>query len=192
MGYSHDGVRDLPDVSLFASDGWWGHYYVVCFTDTVNTGIPSCHLAPSAWPGYGGTSFDAPIMAGVQAMVNQAVGSRQGNPNYVYYFLAALEYDFGGTASCNAVLGNAVGSDCVFHDVTLGDTDVPCVHEFLNFKLVSFDCFFDGATVGVLSASPSKFEPAFAARPGYDLATGLGSVDVYNLVRRWPGSRLSH
>ena len=193
VGYPHDGVRDLPDVSLFASDGWWGHYYVVCFTDTVNAGIPSCRLAPSAWPGYGGTSFDAPILAGVQALVNQAVGSRQGNPNYVYYFLAALEYNFGGTASCNATLGNTSGSACVFHDVTLGDTDVPCVPlGYVNFKPVSSDCFFDGARVGVLSESPSKFEPAFAARPGYDFATGLGSVDVYELVRQWPGSRLPH
>jgi len=191
-----DGVRDLPDVSLFASDGWWGHYYVVCFTDTSSTGIPSCRVAPSKWPGYGGTSFSAPIMAGVQAMVNQAAGARQGNPNYVYYFLAALQYNFGGIAFCNATLGNGIWPGCVFHDVTLGDTDVPCMpYGYINFKLQSFDCFFDGETVGletvgVLSQSESTFEPAFAARPGYDLSTGLGSVDVYNLVRYWPGSRL--
>ena len=27
------GVRDLPDVSLFAANGLWGHYYVFCYSD---------------------------------------------------------------------------------------------------------------------------------------------------------------
>ncbi len=28
-GIPSDGVRDIPDVSLFASNGFWGHYYVL-------------------------------------------------------------------------------------------------------------------------------------------------------------------
>ena len=38
-----------------------------------------------------------------------------------------------------------------------------------------FNCYYDGAVVGVLSQSNSKFEQAYAAGRGYDLATGLGS-----------------
>ncbi len=32
-GNPNDGVRDIPDVSLFAADGIWGHYYVTCYSD---------------------------------------------------------------------------------------------------------------------------------------------------------------
>src|ERR1700730_8253475 len=30
LGNPSDGVRDLPDVALFAADGLWGHCYVFC------------------------------------------------------------------------------------------------------------------------------------------------------------------
>ena len=33
VGIPNDGVRDIPDVSLFASNGLWGHYYVICYSD---------------------------------------------------------------------------------------------------------------------------------------------------------------
>ena len=45
FGNPADGVRDVPDVSLFAGNGIWGHYAVVCFSDTSNGGI-SCGGAP--------------------------------------------------------------------------------------------------------------------------------------------------
>ena len=37
------------------------------------------------------------------------------------------------------------------------------------------------ATVAVTTASPS-YQPAYGATPGWDFATGLGSVNAYNLV----------
>ena len=39
-GIPNDGVRDIPDVSLFAANGVWGHYYVYCFSDPSNGGAP--------------------------------------------------------------------------------------------------------------------------------------------------------
>jgi len=64
---TNDGVRDIPDVSLFAADpnGFWGHFYIFCFSDPT-LGVP-CTGAPSGWVGAGGTSFASPIMAGVAA-----------------------------------------------------------------------------------------------------------------------------
>ena len=62
IGNPSDGVRDVPDVSLFAADGVWGHFYVVCFSDPSNGG-KSCSGAPSTWTGFGGTSVPTPIMA---------------------------------------------------------------------------------------------------------------------------------
>ena len=98
-GLPSDGVRDIPDVSLFAANGVWGHYYVYCWTDTANGGAP-CLGAPSGWAGAGGTSFSSPILAGIQALVNQKQGGAQGNPNYVYYKLAAQQY--GPSSVCPA------------------------------------------------------------------------------------------
>lgn len=59
LGAPSDGVRDIPDVSLFAANGIWAHYYVFCWTDTRNGGA-SCNGAPSTWSGAGGTSFASP------------------------------------------------------------------------------------------------------------------------------------
>ena len=170
-GNPNDGVRDLPDVSLFAANGVWGHYYVICYSNPAGGGVP-CTGAPSGWAGAGGTSFVAPILAGVQALVNQDWG-RQGNPNYAYYALANNEYGRRGNASCNST--NGTGKSCIFHDVTLGDMDVNCKGKT--------NCYLPAGTNGVLSVSSKKYEPAYGAAPGWDFATGIGTLDVNLLVR---------
>ena len=43
-------------------------------------------------PAQAGTSFASPIMAAIQSLVNQKIGSRQGNPNPVYCQLGSAEY----------------------------------------------------------------------------------------------------
>jgi len=49
----------------------------------------------AAWSGAGGTSFAAPIMAGIQALViRRLLAPGQSNP--VYYQLAASEYGSSG------------------------------------------------------------------------------------------------
>jgi len=176
VGNPKDGVRDLPDVSLFASSGVWGHYYVVCWSD-VNHGGAACTGAPSGWSGGGGTSFASPIWAGFQALVNQKAGARQGNPNPVYYKLAANEYGTSGSSACNSTSGPSVGTTCTFYDVTLGDMDVNC--------LGSHNCFLHGAADGVLSVSDSSYTTAYGTSAGWDFATGIGTVNVNNLVKNW-------
>ena len=173
LGNPHDGVRDLPDVSLFAANGFWMHYYVVCYSDT-NNGGSSCAGTPDTWSGFGGTSISSPIMASMQALVNQATRGRWGNPNPLYYAIAAAEYGSTGSPACNSSLGNAVASGCVFYDVTAGDMDAPCIG--------SVNCYLPSGEVGVLSTSDSAYQPAFAATTGWDFATGIGTVNAYNLV----------
>ena len=177
FGNPNDGVRDIPDVSLFAATGYWGHYFVICWSDLMWGGVP-CQGAPSTWPGLGGTSFAAPIMAGIQALVNQKTGERQGNPNPVYYALAANEYGSGGSSSCNSTLGNGAAGGCLFYDVTQGDMDVNCTG--------SVNCYAPSGTIGVLSTSNSAYQPAFKATLGWDFATGIGTVNAFNLVNSWP------
>lgn len=192
-GIPNDGVRDLPDVSLFAADGIWGHYYIACYSDPTPGyfGAP-CVGAPANWAGGGGTSFASPIMAGIQALTNEATGERQGNPDFVYYALAALEYDVDKDGGCNATLGNQTNPHCIFHDVTLGDNVVDCLPlaDDSGATIGTFNCYIPSGTYGVMSLSNTSYEPAFEATPGWDFATGLGSVDAYNLIKSWPGSRL--
>ncbi|MGB9491049.1 MAG: hypothetical protein WCA92_11340, partial [Terriglobales bacterium] len=186
VGVPNDGFRDIPDVSLFAANGLWSHYYPVCYTDSLWGGVP-CTGTPDTWSGAGGTSFASPIMAGIQALVNQKTGDRQGNPNPVYYSLAAKEYGTSGNSACNSTLGNQVASSCTFQDVTLGDNNIDCQ---------TYDCYWPNAsestptdpTVGVLSTTSASFQPAYPATVGWDFATGIGSVNAANLVNNWPAS----
>jgi subtilase family serine protease len=182
-GIPADGVRDIPDVSLFAANGLWGHYYVFCWSDGANGGAP-CTGDPSTWAGAGGTSFSSPIMAGIQALVNQHQGAAQGNPNYVYYKLAASEYAGNGLSTCNS--SSASSSSCTFHDVTLGDNVVNCSG--------SFNCYGYavpkghprlGTPDGALSVSTTSFQPAYGTGAGWDFSSGIGSVDAYKLVMGW-------
>lgn len=175
FGNPNDGVRDLPDVSLFASNGFWGHYYVLCFS-----AADSCAGAPSEWLGIGGTSASAPIMAGIQALINQALGANNsGNPNPVYYHIAQEEYaSAAGRTTCDSTTGPA--STCSFNDITEGDNVGTCAG--------AFNCYLDGEALGVLSTSNTSYEPAYAATPGWDFATGLGSVNAYNLLKAYVAS----
>jgi hypothetical protein len=185
-GVPNDGLRDQPDISLFASNGAWGSFYLECMSDASQGGAP-CTLENDAFvQGGGGTSFSAPSMAGIQALINQKFG-RQGNANYVYYALARRQFSERDTFECDASKtdGALPASNCVFHDITRGDMDIPCGPrrdgDFYN-------CFgaLGSRIIGELSSSDSKNEPAYPATVGYDLATGLGSVDATNLFNAWP------
>ena len=178
-GNPNDGVRDTPDISLFAANGLWGHYYIMCYSDVPNGGR-SCFGAPSTWTGVGGTSVATPIMAGIQALVNQSTGSLWGNPNPVYYQLASSQYGANGNATCDATLGNATDPSCTFHDVTQGDIAVNCTG--------ANNCFSPSGQYGVLSTSNTAYQPAYPATVGWDFATGIGSVDVSNLINNWPSA----
>ncbi len=169
-GNPKDGVRDLPDVALFAGDGVWNHAYIFCDSNLSDIDGATCKAgAVEDWSQGGGTSFAAPIMAGIQALVTQKWG-RQGNPNAVYYKLAAAQFASSTLkTTCLSSQGADSGSGCVFHDVAVGSSDVNCAGVI--------DCYVD-----VLSTSSLLDEPAYAAAAGWDFATGLGSVNAYNLV----------
>jgi Pro-kumamolisin, activation domain/Bacterial Ig-like domain (group 3) len=103
-GVPNDGKRDLPDVSLFASNGFLGTFYLVCASDATG-GI--CDLNNLA--GFGGTSVSSPAFAGIMALVNQKTGERQGNANYILYKLAAQQ----PTAFHDVPAGTTIAMACV-------------------------------------------------------------------------------
>ena len=187
LGIPVDGKRDLPDVSLFASNGFWNHAVIFCMSDKNEGGTPCDYSKPLNvfFNSAGGTSFTAPQFASIQALINQKAGGPQGNPAPIYYQLAASEYgsptnpNTSALKQCNANNGNQVGRSCIFHDVTKGNNDVPCYG--------TSDCFLPGGEqFGVLSTSDTSLRVAFPTHKGWDFATGLGSPDVTNLVKNWP------
>ena len=123
------------------------------------------------------------LLAGIQPLVNQREGARQGNPNRVCYDLAAAEYGSAGNPSCNATSGNATASGCTFHDVTRGDMDVNCTG--------TTDCYLPGGRNGVLSTTSASCSRAYGTGTGWDFATGTGSVNATNLVNGWAAAARS-
>ena len=115
--------------------------------------------------GVSGTSASTPAFAGIMALVDaqvtaQSAGkqTRVGQANYVLYKLAASE----NLSQCNASsTTTTIGSGCIFNDVTSGNNGVP------------------GEPNYGTSTAP------YQSGVGYDLATGLGSVNVANLVNKW-------
>ena len=111
-----------------------------------------------SFQGYSGTSAATPSFAGVMALIVQRTGSRLGQANYVLYSLAASQ----AAGSCNASSASPLpAASCIFNDVTLGNNAVPGESGY--------------------GTSAARYQ----AGAGYDLATGLGSVNVANLAENW-------
>jgi subtilase family serine protease len=166
-GVLADGARDLPDVSLFAGNGFDAASWLVC-TDDAFTGTGSTSgqtdncVANSnnlfAFNAFGGTSTAAPAFAGILALVQSSTGSRLG--------LATKDlYD----------LFNGSHAGLVFNDVTVGNNSVVCTVSTPN-------CVKNAAGNYFLSDPTGS---GYDTGTGYDLATGMGSVDVTQLINYW-------
>jgi subtilase family serine protease len=187
LGVPKDGVRDQPDVALFAANGIWNHAYLICMSDGNEGGAPCVYTGvggdgtPNALSqAYGGTSVAAPAFAGILALETEVTGAPLGNAAPRLYQLAQLQYSNPVLVkSCNATLGKNISVGCIFNNVTAGDNAEPCVAG-------STECSTGGVTsdyVGVLSVKMGKSTiNAFPAGPGFSLATGLGSVNAANLL----------
>jgi hypothetical protein len=123
-------------------------------------------------------------MAGIQVLANQKTGSRWGNPDPIYYKMANGEYgpNGHGAGNCNSTTVNKSNSPCIFYDITQGDNDVACQ---ASAKVLTA-CYRPSGTYGVLSTSNNVDQPAYLTNSGWDFATGIGSVNAYNLVMNWP------
>lgn len=81
------------------------------------------------------------------------------------YLVANGELTKPGLGNLNPALYSlAAGTTGLFHDITQGNNIVPCA-------------------TGVNGCVAGSY--GYQAGPGYDLATGLGSVDAWNLVTKW-------
>ncbi|MGA2047828.1 MAG: protease pro-enzyme activation domain-containing protein [Terracidiphilus sp.] len=180
-GIPNDGVRDLPDVSFFASDGFVSSSaYLICVS-----AIAACTYPTNSEPTsleVGGTSVSSPAMAGVMALINQKAGEAQGSPNAELYTLASKQTYSNCTAE-KATTGNS----CLFNDIDSGTNAMPCDYgategTSTTAGIESPNCsvIHTGDVIGIL--------PGYSATAGYDQSTGLGSLNVANVVNAWPAS----
>lgn len=117
-----------------------------------------------SFSGFGGTSASTPSFAGIMALAVQKTGSRQGQADVTLYALAAGENFSQCNGSNPSVPAPQVLSGCIFNDVTAGNNAVPGESGY-------------NSTSGL-----------YQAAVGYDLATGLGSVNATALVNAFNGA----
>jgi len=182
-GIASFGGRAVPDVSAIANR------WVICSYDN-----NPCTVVPL--PGgksFSGTSAAAPLVAAIIALVDQQMQAggtdgRQGLLNPLLYQLAATEYGSAtNLTACDASQGAITSTQCVFYDVTLGSNAQPCVvASFADTRSAPSSSCNDGANAGfatgLMTASGANSPGSYAAGQGYDLASGLGSIDAANLV----------
>jgi subtilase family serine protease len=200
LGVPADGVRDLPDVSFFAGDGTLDSASLICVS---NDGATCTNISetgstnPSDTGGaeeIGGTSVATPEMAGVMALINQKIGAPQGSPNAELYTLAGKQT----YANCSAE-GGSTSNGCYFNDINQGTNTMPCA---TTDKVVEGGATFDFST-GQWEETPQLFAAAspncaainsgdtigtisgYSAVAGYDQTTGLGSLNIANVVANW-------
>jgi subtilase family serine protease len=199
-GIPGDGVRDIPDVSFFSGDGSLDSATLICVSN-----LSACTYSSTVENTYqevGGTSVATPQMAGVMALINQKAGAAQGLANPQLYSLAAKQT----YSSCSAESVTA-SSSCYFQDIDNGPTasNGPA---YTTAQTIAMACNLNNSTEGGYSAGPfpgttspncaainsgdavgtlvsSGTTPAYNAVTGFDLATGLGSLNVANVVNAW-------
>ena len=180
-----DGKRDLPDFAIFAGDGTLQNFYLYCQQD-INVPADPCSLASSAsgatvaFPliqGVGGTSVSAEVFAGVVALLNQSTNAAQGLVNTNLYALAGQSW-----ANCQS--GGAQTSACIFNQVAGGTIAMPC--NAANTVLSgATGCNVTVNTDTIAETTQANGALGYNAGAGYNLATGLGSLNVASLVNQW-------
>jgi subtilase family serine protease len=152
--------RLVPDISLDSSPANAGYLYCTSDTSAWSQGQQgSCtsgfrDSSTNDLTVAGGTSFAAPIFAGMLSIINQRENSAgQGLVNSTLYTLAS----------------NSSTYASAFHDITSGGNQCTAGSQYCS------------------SAGQSEY-PAVT---GYDMASGLGSIDLYNLLSSWPAGSSS-
>lgn len=178
------GVRWVPDVSLLASSNFPG--YILCtpqnpdattpvYTSTCVNGISGSTGALEKFNSViGGTSASAPVFAGMVALLNQYLAGPAspglGLINPMLYRLAA-----------------ATPTNHAFNQVSSGDNRVYCSpgQPLTNPPQPTAIVCPTSGIFGFSASGAGNFDPT----TGYNLVSGLGSVDLDKLAVAWAGTR---
>jgi len=160
-GVPADGVRDLPDISLMAGNGADAATWLICTDDT------------------GGNGSGVTVTANCKTQSDnnfyfQGFGGTSTAAPAFAGILALVQQKTGsrlGQAAKDLYdLYNSSHATAVFHDVTVGNNSVACTNGSPN-------CAKNGTN--------NFFESGYDTTANYDLATGIGSVDVTQLINFW-------
>jgi subtilase family serine protease len=161
-GIPSDGARDVPDLSLNASADH--DPYLVCTQIILDSDPTGSDYTSSCTSGF---RISDPGYSDDQGLV--AYGGTSADAPSFAGLLALIEQQLGvpaGLGNVNPTLyslaANSTTYASAFHDITTGNNIVPCTSG-------STDC-------------PSNGEMGYSAETGYDQATGLGSVNAFNLA----------
>jgi hypothetical protein len=162
-GFASGNYRNLPDVSFLAGNGFYGALWGLCTdldTDSNGNAITDC-AAPTT-----GDDFNLTGVGGTSAAAPAFAGMLALIQQKTGTRLGQADYAIYNLAKRKY--------STVFHDVTTGDNSVNCQ------AFSSADCVSDTAGYYFLSG--------YNATAGYDMASGLGSVDVSQLASNWPST----
>lgn len=160
-GIPADSHRDVPDVALYSSPDYVG--YLFCTSDQ------------SAW-NTGQTGSCTNGFRDPSGLLTVAGGTSFATP--IFAGMVALLNEQKGYVSGAGLLNptlytlasNSATYASAFHDITVGDNTCPAAAGS------SFCSTSSGATT------------KYSAGVGYDLTTGIGSVDLANLAGVWPAA----
>jgi hypothetical protein len=173
------GVRWVPDVAFLASPNFPGYIYCTPLNPDATPADYTSSCADGIFDAVdqnnslvGGTSVSAPLFAGIVALLNQYLAGPSspglGDIHPMLYQLAATP------------------SDQAFYPVASGDNRVYCeVGQPSNQTVVPGIICPSSGIFGYTSSGTGNFDPT----TGYNLVTGLGSVNVAELASAWAGTR---
>jgi hypothetical protein len=165
-GVPDDHARDLPDVSLFAANGLYYAAWAICTDqDQLANGQPIHDCIPGS-DGLPSNEFYIYGVGGTSASAPAFAG-----------ILALVRQSTGERqGQADYVLYNlARKTPATFHDVVTGNNAVPCQPGTLN-------C--------VKNAAGAYYLTGYDAGAGFDLASGLGTVDASALIANWASAGL--
>jgi hypothetical protein len=195
FGVTSSPARYSPDVSLLASPNFPG--YLICTQeaalggsgsgsacDSPTTGISDMLNACEAGTGpcsiYGGTSVSTPIFAGMVTLLNQYLGANGlSNINSTLYTLAAANST---NHAFNPVTTGTSGS---YSNGAWCEEGTPASGVPADPWPPALQCPSAGVNAGFLGFNAYDADP----NTNYNLVTGLGSVDAYNLAQAWAAAR---
>ena len=165
-GIPSDGKRDVPDVSFYASPDLPGYLFCTSDTSDWNTSQAPVQQA-SCNSGFRDSSTSDLTIAGGTSFATPIFAGMVAILNQAQNYAA-------GQGLLNPTLytlaANSTTYAAVFHDVTTGNNECPS-------SLPSVSSFCSTASEG-----------SYTTTAGYDLVTGLGSVNLSALVTAWPAS----
>jgi subtilase family serine protease len=169
-------LAENPDYGYFAASGGGASWYFTKPSWQTGRGVPNDGARDIPDVALTASWFHDPyaLITGGTFIPNG--GTSASTPTFAgivsllnQYLMATGEQARPGLGNINPTLYTlAQNSPNAFHDITAGDNIVPCVVNSTQ------DC-------------PNGFF-GYTAKPGYDLVTGLGSVDAYALAHAWATS----